>query len=46
MNITADKFKDIMVTIADSIEDNVEYLTELDAKIGGRGPRGKYGQGI
>ena len=34
MNITADKFKDIMVSIADSIEDNVEYLTELDAKIG------------
>jgi dihydroxyacetone kinase-like protein len=34
MKISSDKFKDIMITIADTIEDNVEYLTELDAKIG------------
>jgi len=34
MEITSKKFKDIMITVADSIEDNVEYLTELDAKIG------------
>ena len=34
MNITAEKFKDMMIKVADVIEDNVDYLTELDAKIG------------
>ncbi len=34
MEITSRKFKDMIVSIADTIKDNVEYLTDLDAKIG------------
>ncbi len=34
MNVTLDKFKDIMISIADTIEKKVDYLTDLDAKIG------------
>jgi len=34
MNITSDKLKDIMIKVADAIEEKVDYLTELDAKIG------------
>ena len=34
MEINALKFKDILINIADTIEKNVDYLTELDAEIG------------
>ena len=34
MEIKANKFKDVLLNIADTIEDKVEYLTELDARIG------------
>jgi dihydroxyacetone kinase-like protein len=34
MKIDVTKFKDIIISIADTIEENVEYLTELDASIG------------
>ncbi len=34
MEIDALKFKDILINIADTIEKNVDYLTELDAEIG------------
>lgn len=34
MEIKSREFKDIMASIADTIEENVKYLTELDAKIG------------
>ena len=34
MKVDVKKFKEIMISIADVIEENVEYLTELEAKIG------------
>ncbi len=34
MEISAEQFKNILINIADTIEKNVNYLTELDAEIG------------